>query len=313
VGRGLSSVDLVKLALRLYRPIRLRTGLWRPGVDVASRLASSLKGVVGEGDVLVLSEKALAVARGLVFDESRVRPSRASMATTYLLMRVAWGYLLGPLCKLKPETLNWLRSYPIVEGARHKQLAASLGGLLEALKPSSEAGVDASNLPYSLVALPLRDAGSVADEVRRRLLEEVGVDLTVVVADSDRLYHHRRLNLALTSRRASVEGGLYMGFLAFVIGRSLRGGFTPFATPLAVAGPRLDKWVLLGLVELADRLRGYGAGRTAFEAAERLGAPVDGVTWSMLERLAHYPAVLFKPRRSSSVGGSPLPPPARRP
>jgi F420-0:gamma-glutamyl ligase-like protein len=298
VGRkGVSSAELVALALKLYRPLRVRTSLWRPGSDAVGELVCRLKGVVGRGDVLVLSEKALSVAKGLVFDETSIKPSRFSKLFTYILMRWVWGYFLGLMCKLKPNTLNWIRSYMITEGARHKQLAIKLGGLLEALKPSSEAGVDASNLPFSLVALPLNDAKAAAREVRQRLMEEAGVNVTVVVADSDRMYHHRRLSFALTSRRASVSGGIYMGALSFILGRTFRASFTPLATPLAVDGPPLNRWLLLGLVEAADRARGFGAGRTAFDVARRLGAPVDGVTWSMLERVPHYPAVLFKPRR----------------
>ncbi|MEM4699840.1 MAG: coenzyme F420-0:L-glutamate ligase [Candidatus Nezhaarchaeales archaeon] len=297
----LSAGRLVKLALRQYKPIRLRTPLWRPGVDVARHLAQLLKGLASSGDVLVLSEKALAVAQGLVFDESSLRPSRLSKLLTLLLMRLVWGFFLGPLCRLKPETLGWIRSYPIAEGARHKQLAIRLGGLAEVLKPSSEAGVDASNLPLSLVALPLPNPQAAAEGLRRALFEELGADLTVVIADSDRMYHHRHLNLALMSRRGPVGGGVYLGFAAFVIGRAFRRAFTPLATPIAIAGRRLEKWTLLGLVELADRLRGFGAGRTVFDAARRFGVAFNSITWSMLESLPHYPAVLFKPRRSAAA------------
>lgn len=293
----LSVGRLIVLALKQYRPVRLKTPLWRPGIDVAERLAQLLRRLASSGDLLVLSEKALAVAQGHVFDESSLRPSALSKLFVLLSMRVLWGFLLGPLCRLRPETLSWIRSYPIAEGARHKQLAIKLGGLIEAMKPSSEAGVDASNLPLALVALPLPNPQATAEELRRALRERLGADLTVVIADSDRMYHHRRLNLALLSRRGSVEGGVYMGFIAFVVGRALRRSFAPLATPIAVAGPRPDKWTLLGLVELADRLRGPGAGRTAFDVARRFGVPIDKVTWDMLELLPHCPAILFKPRR----------------
>lgn len=303
--------QLIKLVLKFYRPLRVRDDPWRPGVNVSKRLAKLLRGLAETGDILVLSEKSLAVARGRVFDESSIKPSPLSKALTLLLMRIAWGYLLGPICKLKPHTLNWIRAYPTTQGARHKQLAARLGGPLEVLKPSSEAGIDASNLPLSLVALPLDDPGRVAEEIRNRLIDELGVDLTVIVVDSDRLYHHRSLNLALLSRRIRLSGGVYLGFASFMLGRLLRRWFMPLATPMAVAGRRLDKWLLLGLVELADRLRGVGAGRTAFDVAQRLGVPIEGVTWGMLKQVRHYPAVLLKLRRAS-VEASPLSRPGRR-
>lgn len=294
--RRIISGRLIQAASCRYKPIRLVMDLWLPGMDASSKLIEALKGKANNGDILVVSEKALSVSKGLVVDEASIKPSILSMVITLLLMRIVWGYLLGPLCRLKPYTLEWLRAYPLREGSRHKQLAAKLGGLLEVLKPSSEAGVDASNLPGSLVALPLFNPLREAEELRSKIKKCLGINVTVVISDSDRLYIHRSSGFALTSRRSALKRSLYLGFLAYIIGRTFRGKFAPFATPLAVVGEQLDSFMLLGLTELADRLRGSGAGRTVFEMAERFEVGLEEVTWRMLSSIKHCPAVLFKPR-----------------
>ena len=293
---GVSVDRLIKLALKAYRPLRLRSRPWRPGVDVYGALLRALRGVASSGDVVVVSEKALAVAKGLVVDEGRVRAPRAARLLWKVWMRIVWGYLLSALCKLKAETVAWLRRYPEEDGARHKQLALRVGGVLEALKPSSEAGIDGSNLPGRLASLPLPRPEVEAEELRRRVREGLGVDLTVMVVDSDRLYLHRGLKVALTARRAPLERSIYMGVASYIVGRAFKRSFIPTATPIAIAGRRPPLYLALGLAELADRLRGCGAGRTVFEMAERLRVGLSEVTWSMLESIDHYPVVLFKRR-----------------
>ncbi len=290
--------ELIRLVLRRYKPLRLSSRIWRPGTDAHGVIVEALKGRVSQGDIVVVSEKALAVARGLVFDESLIKVSRLVSSLWSMWMRMIWGRLLARLCSLKPWTTRWLRSYPVDEGGRHKQLAMRLGGPLEALKPSSEAGIDGSNLPGHLVALPIPRPDLEAEVIRLKIKRHLGLDVTVVVSDSDRLYLHRGLNLALASRKAKVKRTIYLGFLAFILGRALKSRFTPLATPLGVSGTSPPFYVLLGMVELADRLRGYGAGRTVFEMAERFNTDLGGVTWAMLDSIKHYPVVLFRSRSS---------------
>lgn len=290
--------NLARNVLRKYKPVRLVTEFWQPGTSSIDKLTEVLEGKVGNGDVVVVSEKALLVSRGLMVDESYIEPSFASKLLTFILMRLIWGYFLGPLCKLKPQTINYLRNYPLKEGTRHKSLVLKLGGLMEFFKPFSEAGVDGSNLPGSLVSIPLLNPFHEAWKIKSAIKNKLGVDATVVISDSDRLYLHRYLNLVLTCRRSYVEGFIHFGSIAYIVGRMFRKRFIPLATPLALAGDRLDRYTLLGLTELADRLRGVGAGRTIFEMAERFRVGLNEVTWDMLRSIEHCPAVLFKLRGS---------------
>ncbi|MEM1538345.1 MAG: coenzyme F420-0:L-glutamate ligase [Candidatus Nezhaarchaeales archaeon] len=273
---------------------RVRTPFWLPRVNLKHEILKSLDGVVRPGHVVVLSEKALSVALGLIVDEGLVRPSLASKVFTFLWMRLVWGYLLGPLCGLKRSTLNALRKYPIREGAAHKQLVLRVAGIMQAFKPFSEGGIDGSNLPYRYVSLPLPNPQELAEEVKGWVKAGLGVDVSVAIVDSDRTYVFKGTPLRFSARKTYVKGLVSLGFLAYIAGRLLRRWVKPFATPLALAGLKLPIDTLLLIAEAADRLRGYGAGRNVFEMAERFKTSINGVTWSMIRSVKHYPIILVE-------------------
>ena len=66
------------------------------------------------------------------------------------------------------------------------------------------------------------------------------------------------------------------------------------ATPLAVAGQKIDVEDALRFSELADHARGHGAGRTVWDVAERFGVQPLEVSFEMLEKVNHYPIVLIR-------------------
>jgi len=84
--------------------------------------------------------------------------------------------------------------------------------------------------------------------------------------------------------------------IAYVLGRSLN--LKRRATPLAIAGSKLDIEAALDIAEAAHKARGSGSGRTVWDMAERFGVSLTGVTWDMLRSLRHKPIVIVKPRRS---------------
>ena len=63
-----------------------------------------------------------------------------------------WGYILGPIFRIKNRTIQNLRKLP-PEARIHKKVILEYYGLKHALKPASEAGVDLSNVPGSMVSL----------------------------------------------------------------------------------------------------------------------------------------------------------------
>ena len=282
------------LRWRNYLAIPLRSRVWRPGTDFKREVAKLVRGVASSGDYIVLSEKALAVSMGLLFDESSIKPDFLSKALTLLLMRLTWGWLLGELCKLSEGTLTLLRNYPIEDGARHKKLVLRVGGVLQALKPTSEAGVDATNVPKTMVCLPLPEPSKVAREVRDFLVDRLGVEVCVVVVDSDKCYVLKGSDLVLTCRSTPLPCSLNLGFISFLLARSLRKFFSPYATPIGFYPQVVDVRELLVVSELADRARGFGAGRNVFEVEEILGVKATDVSWSHLDSIPHYPVVVVK-------------------
>lgn len=246
--------------------------------------------MVENGDILVISEKAVSTATGNILDESFFKPSLTARFLARFWMRVVWGYFLAPLCRLKPETMARLRDYPLEEGARHKEAALRVSGLLQALKAFSEGGLDVVNLPYSYAALPLRGASKIAECIRDRILRETGKKVVVVISDSDKTFSVGPIHLC--SRPKPMKGLIGLGLLAYLIGASL--GLKARATPVAASGWTGSMDELLNVCEVADRARGYGAGRNIWEAAERFSVGLTSISWELLDSIAHYPVVLIR-------------------
>ena len=286
---------IVKRKLGKYVIVALpvRTSYWKPRESFLPKVCRKLKGKVSHGDIIVFSEKALSVALNNIYDEGAIKPRLIHKVMAFLIMNVLWGFVLGRIAKLKRETIGWIREIPINEVSAHKALSLKIGGLLQALKPSSEAGIDTSNIPYTYVSLPLTKC-SIVEELRRALEKCLEKKVSVLIVDSDRVYVHRRLNLALASRETCLKHLRNYGALSYILGRTFRNTFYPRATPVMYSGIKIDLRLLLEVAEVADRARGVGAGRTVFEMAHRFGVSIGEVTWEMLSSLPHYPIVIVK-------------------
>jgi len=273
------------------RAIPLRTSYWSPGTDYMAAVLRPIRQLLQEGDVITVSEKALSVAQGLIIDESKVKPGLLARFLSRVWMRRVWGGPLGKVTGLRNGTLKHLRNYPRLEGAAHKQVALSYVGFLQALRHYSEGGIDASNLPYSYVSLPLRNASAVAERLRQMIEEKTGKKVVVVIVDGDTTYSFRNLHLA--PRRLKVRGLIHFGgFLTFVLGRVFT--LKRRATPIAISGAKLHPEYALTLADMAHRSRGRGAGRTVWSMARRFNVGVAEVTLQMLESVVHRPIVLLR-------------------
>ncbi|MFQ6064201.1 MAG: coenzyme F420-0:L-glutamate ligase [Candidatus Bathyarchaeia archaeon] len=272
----------------------IKTVYWRPREDYLQRIVDSIKNKIEYGNIVTVSEKAISTALGNLVDESAIQPSRMASFIAKYWMRLVWGYFLGSLSRLRKRTIQHLRNYPLDEGGAHKQLALERTGLLEALMFGSEGGIDASNLPYSLVSLPLRNASGIAQKIRRHIKNRLGKEVVVMIVDTDRTYSLRTFHF--THRPRPIRGiRSFGGFLSYVIGRFFK--MKHRATPVAVAGSQMQVEEALEVAEIANKARGSGAGRTVWDMAERFGVSVTGVTWEMLEKLTHKPIVIVKPMR----------------
>jgi len=66
------------------------------------------------------------------------------------------------------------------------------------------------------------------------------------------------------------------------------------ATPIALVGSKTSVEEALEIAELANRARGFGAGRNVWDMAEAFGVSLTNVTWDMLDRVEHKPIVIVR-------------------
>ena len=280
----------------------IRTKYWRPGDDFLSIIVDSIANYCENGDTVVISEKAVSVAMGRVIDESGASPSLMAKVLVRIWMRLVWGYILGPLCHLTPKTLRRLRWYPIPEGEAHKEIALRYAGFTQSLLHYSEGGIDATNLPYALAALPLPNPEEVGTIMLETIKTACGKDVVVMITDTDKTYS--RNSTHITPRPQAITGIRPMGLMALIVGRLFR--WTGRATPLAVSGRSLPVEDALVVASVADRARGFGAGRTVWDMARRFHVGLMGVTWEMLDRVEHYPIVIVR-TSNRHTGSGPVP------
>ncbi len=274
-----------------YMAIALKTEYWKPGVDYRSIILKIIAGVVAEGDFVVISEKAVSIAKNRLIDESKVAPRLAARLLSKVWMRWIWGYLLGYVCHMTRKTRLRLRNYPLKEGTAHKQVCLTYAGILQSLRHGSEGGIDVTNLPYSLACLPLNNPQLEAEEIRRQIQSKTGRKVSVMIVDTDKTYklgesYYTPLPQAIHG--IDTSGGVF----TYIICRMLR--CRRRATPVGYAGMSLSIETVLNLAETANRARGVGAGRTPWHMAERFRVGLTAVTWEMLESVAHYPVVVVK-------------------
>ncbi len=267
-----------------------------PGDNCLQIIAEAVKGRVDDGDILAVSEKALSTAKSRVIDESQAEPGVLARFLARFWMRIVWGYFLGPLCRLKSENIRRLRAYPLEEGSAHKQVALWHASFLQTLLWGSEGGIDASNLPYSYVSLPLDDPQETAEEIRECLRDRLGKKVDVMIVDTDKTYS--RGGLHITHRPKPLKGiHSFFGVVSYVLGRSSK--MMRRSTPLAITDSRIDAGLALDLAEAVNRRRGSGAGLTVWDMAETFGVSITSVTWTMLKSLKHKPIVILKPEKRS--------------
>lgn len=80
--------------------------------------------------------------------------------------------------------------------------------------------------------------------------------------------------------------------MTFVAGRVLQ--LKKRATPITISGGVFNPDYALTIAEIANRVRGYGAGLTAWDMARRFGVEINGISWEMLESVAHKPVVIVR-------------------
>ena len=268
----------------------LKTTYWRPGTDYKKIVVEFANTHAKENDVIVLSEKAISTSLGRLIDENGITPSLLAKFLANFWMRKIWGNLLVVIARINRANIERMRNYPLKDGAAHKQTVLIYFGLFYALKNFSEGGIDVSNLPYKYACLPIKEPELIAKKISSFIVKKTGKRVIVIISDSDKTFSFR--NLHFSSRPTSIKGIYNIGPLAYLLGRFFQ--MRPRSTPIAISCKRIDAEETLRISAISNKARKSGAGRTAWDAANRFGVKITDVSWDMLGSLVHRPVVIVR-------------------
>jgi len=277
-----------------YKALAIATKYWRPGDNCLEEIIDGVRGKIANGDFVVTSEKAISTALNNIVNENKVKPSLCAELIAKYWMQMVWGYILGPLCHFRERLLQYLREYPVEMGSRHKQVALQEAGLLQALMFGSEGGIDGSNLAYAYVSLPLSSVDEIAEKIHRQIQLRLGKNVFIMIVDTDKTYSFR--NFHFTARPTPIKGiHSFVGFITYVIARMFKLKKRP--TPIALVGCKTSVEEALKIANIANRVRGFGSGKTVWDMAEKFKVGLTGVSWEMLETVKHKPIVIVRKSR----------------
>ena len=182
---------------QVYGRAPVRTSRIEPGDDLDRIVEDSVLSVSGgrlglqQGDIVAISEKAVAVAQGRSFPVSEIRAGLLARGLSRFVSRSPAGIGLGI-----PETMQ----LAIDDAGRRRILAAAIGGALGRavgrrgdfyrIAGSRVAAIDgptAGTLPPSdtHAKLPPDDPDGVAERLAKRLADEAGGPVGVAVVDAN--------------------------------------------------------------------------------------------------------------------------------
>ncbi len=277
-----------------YKALAVTTKYWRPEENYLEEIIAGVRGKISNGDFVVVSEKAISTAISNIVNENTIKPSLCAELIAKYWMQIVWGYILGPLCHFRERLLQYLRGYPVEMGSRHKQVALQQAGLLQALMFGSEGGIDGSNLAYAYVSLSLSNADEIAEKIHDQIRLRLGKKVFIMIVDTDKTYSFR--NFHFTPRPKPIKG-IYSfgGFITYVIARMFKLKKCP--TSIALAGCETSVEEALKIANIANRVRGFGSGKTVWDMVEKFKVGLTGVSWEMLETVKHKPIVIVRKSR----------------
>ena len=94
-----------------YIVIPIETGYIKPNDNLDSIIEPARK-LMRDDDYLVITETPISVSQNRLVDESKYTPSLLAKFLTVVWSKYLWGYVLGPLLKIKKRTIRNLRKLP---------------------------------------------------------------------------------------------------------------------------------------------------------------------------------------------------------
>ncbi len=268
-----------------YIVIPIETGYIKPNENLNS-IIEPAKELMKDNDYLVIAETPISISQGRLIDESKYKPSLTAKFLTVIWSKYLWGYVLGPLLKIKKRTIKNLRKLP-KETEAHKEVVLQLYGLKHALKPASEAGIDLSNAPGTYVSLLPEDPEKVAKEIKK----EINKDVTVMIIDTDATY--MKNGKYFTGLPIAIEGiDADNGFFGYLKGQlSENMGSTPLG-----CSEKIDVETALKIANIAEDYQKSleTEMKTIHSVKAVLGTEIDEVTIEDLDSITHTPAVIIR-------------------
>ncbi|MEM4867266.1 MAG: coenzyme F420-0:L-glutamate ligase [Ignisphaera sp.] len=287
-----STVTKYRIILRiLRRPFKY----WYPGANFINEIIDRYGNHIENGDILVISEKALSIALGNIYDEEIIHVDIITKLFTFMTVKILWTKLLRSLLKSQ-DILSILDNTSIKVLGAHKKLALRYGGLKHFLKPVSEAGIDTTNLPYSYVSLPLLNIDHVLNKIQIEIYRNLKKYVNILVIDTDKTYRMKYLkNVVFATRFSTIKGVIDLGFVSYILGKKFRNLFVAYPTPIAYKGIRLSLHLILYIAKFVEKFMGHGLGRTAVEMLMNLNKrDFKDIKWIDMNKVKHYPVILVK-------------------
>ena len=268
-----------------YIVIPIETGYIKPNDNLDCIIEPARK-LMRDNDYLVIAETPISVSQNRLVDESKYTPSITAKFLTVVWSKYLWGYVLGPLLKIKKRTIKNLRKLP-KETEAHKEVVLQLYGLKHALKPASEAGIDLSNAPGTFVSLLPENPEKVACDIKK----DIGKEVCVMIIDTDATY--MKNGKYFTGLPIAIDGiDADNGFFGYVKGQlSENMGSTPLG-----CSEKMDVETALKIANIAeDYQRSLSTEmKTIHSVKAVLGSEIDEVTIEDLDSITHTPAVIIR-------------------
>ena len=268
-----------------YLVMPIETGYIKPGDDLSS-IINPARELMKDGDYLVIAETPVSVSQNRLIDEAEYSPSLSAKFLTVVWSKYLWGYILGPLLKIKKRTIKNLRKLPKQTEA-HKEVVLQLYGLKHALKPASEAGIDLSNAPGTCVSLLPENPEKVAKQIKA----DIAKDVCVMIIDTDATY--MKNGKYFTGLPIAIEGiEADKGFFGYVKGQlSQNMGSTPLG-----CSEKMDVETALKIANIAEDYQKSLSTemKTIHSVKAVLGSEMDEVTIEDLDSITHTPAVIIR-------------------
>lgn len=244
--------------------------------------------LVEDNDYLVIAETPIAISQGRLVDESGYTPSLQAKFLAFVWSKYVWGYILGPILKIKKRTMINLRKLP-PEAAQHKEVVLELYGWRHGLKPASEAGIDLSNVPGTFVSLLPKNPDKIAKNLSKTLKKLSGKEVNVLIVDSDATYKIKNkyftgLPIAIPPIKAN------MGVFAYILGQI----FSNCGPTIIASSSSVDIGEGLKIANICEEYQKLNNNiETIHDMKEKLDKD-DVVSVEDLESIVHTPAIIVR-------------------